>query len=279
MAAGALLLGAVALVLAVRQPFGPTALILLLLGALLVGTAAFVTTLAVGFFGLGYYLSPGALTIRWAGRAESVSLNEIEGIYAGQRVGGLRRVRGVNWPGYHIGLVRSRSLGNLRVYCTDRQVDALAVVVTPTRTLVLTPADPPEFRRELVRRIEAVEESAPSEAAAQSVDSTDWPHPIIVSLIAVAVAFLLLAWFAIAAGYQALPEAVPLADVLAWRPAASSARSAVHNLPLLGAALLALNLGLALALRRRESATTVLLCGSASLVETVVLLSTLRLLP
>jgi hypothetical protein len=217
--------------------------------------------------------------VRWAGRDETLPLDEVEGVYAGQRVGELRRVRGVSWPGYHVGLVRSRSLGTLRAYCTDRRVDDLTIVVTPSRTLVLTPTDPPGFRRELVRRIEGSEGLIPSEHAARTADSAGWPHPLLVAVVAASLALLTATLAAGISGQAALSEVIPLADVLSWRPSGSSPRSAIYNLPLLGALLLALNLGLAFRLRRREPAAAALLCGSGLLIQAVVLFSALRLLP
>jgi hypothetical protein len=163
------------------------------------------------------------------------------------------------------------------VFCTDRRVEALSVIVTPSRTLVLSPFDPAAFRRELIRRIEANE--PPAEPIERRRPSFGLPHPAVAGLIGVACALLLASLLDILASLTRLPDMIALQLDPAGRPGPLSPRSEIFNLPLLGAALLVLNILLALALRGREQAATVLLCATASLIEIVILLATLRLLP
>lgn len=248
----------------------------LVLGAIGVGLATAVGVAGLGFLRLAYELGPDRLVVRGGSHTEAILLDEIEGIYAGQRIGPLSRVRGLSWPGFYVGIVRGRGLGTMRVYCTDRSVDALSIVVTADRVLVLTPADPSAFRRELIRRIEA---SSGGLATVRPVaQRRAWlPNPAVAGSFVAALALLVVAVAALQFGYPGLPDLIPLQPDPAARPPTLAPRDQVYALPLLGVAVLGLNLVGALALRGRAAAS-VLLGGSSALVEAVVLLSTLRLL-
>lgn len=272
-------LGLLLLNLALRQSVGPLMLIGLLLAALVVGAGAATLVAALGYFRLAYLFGPDRLVIRSAVAPETVLYDEIDGIYAGQRVGHLRQVRGLSWPGYHLGLIRSRTLGVLRVFCTDRRPDALSVIVTPDRTLVLTPADPSEFRRELIRRIEAAPGGRRTDNGPEAARWPPWPRPLTAALLAASAALLLAGLAALLAAYDTLPPMVPLLLDLLGRPAGLSPRADLFNLTALGLGVLAANLAVTLALRGRERAAAILLGTTTALVQTVILLATLRVLP
>src|SRR5687768_556240 len=111
-AAALLVIGAFTLGLAARQPLGGLPVLGILVAGLLIGAGTLLGLVAHGYYRLAYRFDAGALVIESAGVAEAIPLGSIEGIYAGQRVGPVGAVRGVSWPGYHVGLVRSRSLGS-----------------------------------------------------------------------------------------------------------------------------------------------------------------------
>jgi hypothetical protein len=270
-----LLAGGVALVWGLWQPPGLVMLLPFGAAAIVLGVAAAVAVAALGYFRLSYWLDPEQLSIRWAGATEVIPLDAIEGIYAGSRVGRLQQVRGLNWPGYHVGVVPNSALGPLRVFCTDLSIDALSVIVTAERTYLLSPTDPAEFRRELIQRIEATDTVPTRSIPVARRGQGGLPHPLLVATIAAAVALLVAVLTTTLANYQALPETISppmLADTI------SSSRTDVLRLPLLGAILLGVNLLLALALRARERGAIVLLCATACLIEAVILVATLRLL-
>lgn len=270
-------LGLALLWLATRDLGGVAQLVGLFVGAGLVGLSAAVGIAAVGFFRLAYELRADRLVVRGGGQTETILLDDVEGIYAGQRVGTLTRVRGLTWPGYYVGIVRGRGLGTMRVYCTDRQVESLSIVVTAERTYVLTPADPPAFRRELIRRIEA-STGATLGRAATSTRRAWLPSPAVAGCFVAAAALLATATTALQLGYPGLPETIALQPEPPGRPPALLPREQVVSLPLVGAAALILNLLFVLALRGRAVAASVLLAGSSALVAAVVMLSALRVL-
>lgn len=279
--AAAVLLFAGAAVLAgvLRAPFGLWPLFGLLVGGALAAGAGALATIALGYYRLGYLLSADRLIIRWSGPTETIHLDEIDGIYAGQRLGRIHRVRGVNWPGYYVGTVRSRTMGALQVFCTDLSVDALSIVTTPERCYVLSPADPPAFRRELIQRIQNAPERGSEDVDARDAAerwSSSLPRPLVAGLATGALVLLFAAFVAVVQHYPALPETLTLAGRLTGGVETTAPKGELYALPALGAAILALNLLLSVLLQRRERSAPVLLCATAYVVEAVVLLATLR---
>lgn len=273
--AGLILLGIVCLVAGSGRALSLPVVALILLGGLAIGLGCAAVVLGLGYFRLRYELGDGELRVHWAGPPERIRLDEIDGVYGGQQVGPLRRVRGLAWPGYAVGTARSRSHGALRLYCTDLASDSLAIVVAAQRTLALSPRDPAAFRRALIRHIEAGSlESSPTRPSGSTVGGL--PRPVPTAFIGGALAWLIACLAAVAIGLQSLPELVgrfPTGSGIGPPPAS---REWLLSLPVLGTVVLGLNLALAIALRRREPGAGVLLAGSASLVALLVLLSALR---
>jgi hypothetical protein len=274
-----LLFGLLVLFWAVRQPVGVSLLAGTATGVLLLGVAAMFMTAAIGYFRLGYRFGPDYLAVGAATGTEVVRFDEIDGIYAGQRVGQLRRVQGLTWPGYYVGLVRTRPLGTLWVYCTDRQPESLSVIVAGDRTLVLTPVDPPGFRRELIRRIEASDAIETRTNLPRKSRAMLSPRPIVVGLLTASVALIATMTLLLSDNFTALPALVPLQLDLAGRPGAQTPSGDVFLLPGLAALLVAVNLLISLALRGRDGAATVLLFGTSALVSSAAFLAALRALP
>lgn len=277
-AAALLVTGAFALGLAARQPLGGLPVLGILVAGLLIGAGTLLGLVALGYYRLSYRFDPGALVIESAGVAETIALGSIEGIYAGQRAGLVGAVRGVSWPGYHVGLVRSRSLGSLWIFGTDRSEDSLSVIVTAARTYLLTPVDPPEFRRELIRRIEA-NDVAPDHISIEplTIRGTSRP-PLEAGFFAVGGAFLFAGLATLFVRYGALPDEVLLPAELFGRVADLGPKSDLLGLPMLGSAIFLVNGMLAALIRRRERAAMVLLGGTSCLAELLLLLATMRLL-
>ena len=272
-----LLAGAAMLWLSLRELTGLGQLAGFAVGAACVGLATAVGIAAVGFFRLSYQIGPGRLVVRGGGQSDAIPLDKIEGIYAGQRVGQLRNVRGLSWPGYYVGSMRGRGLGLMRVYCTDRRIESLSVIVTADRALVLTPHDPPAFRRELIRRIEASSGTAPA-VRSSTMTARYLPHPVVAGCFAAAAALLVAAVVAVQSDFPGLPDLVPLLPEPVGRPPVLSPREQIFNVPLIGAAILACNLLAAAVLRGRAAAASSLLAASSALAEGIVLLAALRIL-
>ncbi len=126
----------------------------LLVGFVCGALALLILVLAVGYFRLRYRFESHGLTIGWLGRREVVSYERVDGVYAGQRLGQAMRVRGLNWPGFHIGVGRTRVMGFVRYFVTTGDLNEIVLIVTPDLTIAVSPADVAGFRRELIARVQ-----------------------------------------------------------------------------------------------------------------------------
>jgi hypothetical protein len=274
-------LAAVASVLfAIRQPVG-FGMFLGLLVAFICGLLGLVLlVLTFGYFALRYRLEPHALVIRWLGHEEVVPFGKVDGIFAGPRLGQAMRVRGLNWPGYHVGRGRSRAMGLVRYYTTTSDLAEIALIVTPSATYALSPADASGFRRELIRRVE----ESDTESDAIVVEPVSSPVPSALrDLTLPALLVASLALLAVSLGYiwvkwDALPEVIPLHFAADGTPNVVGPREDVFKIPGIGAAILVANLGLGLALYARERAAARMLWATSVVVQLLALVATVRVL-
>src|SRR5204862_412345 len=101
-------------------------------------------------------------------RHETIGYDRVDGIFSGQRLGQAMRVRGLNWPGFHVGVGRTRVMGFVRYFVTTGDLNEIALIVTPDVTFAVSPADASGFRRELIGRVEASDTASPSYLAPDS---------------------------------------------------------------------------------------------------------------
>jgi hypothetical protein len=271
------LAAAVSVLFAVRQPIGFGMFLGLLIG-LLCGVVGFtVLVLAYGYFALRYRFESGALVVQWLGREDVVPFEKVDGIFAGGRLGQAVRVRGLNWPGYHVGVGRSRSMGLVRYYTTTSDLDDIALIVTPAATYALSPSNPTGFRRELIRRVEASDEMEvrPRPGRTRLTALADFALPVLLVgsllLLALSVGYIGLRW-------DGLPETIPLRFAADGTPSGLGPREEIFRVPGIGAAILIANLGLGLAVHARERAAARMLWAAALVVQLLVLVATVRIL-
>ena len=165
----------------------------------------------------------------------------------------------------------------MQLYCTDLSTESLSVVVAAQRTVVLSPVDPPAFRRELIRRIEAGEVSSEI-LPVRASQPRRLPRAPLVGLVSAAVGLLVTALVAVALGFPGLPDQIVSFPEAAGSLSSPTSRDWLLTLPALGVAVMLLNGVLGFVLRSREPAATVLLAGTACLVQLLVLLGSLRVL-
>lgn len=260
----------------VQQP-GPGSLGYAGLGALLAGVAAALGVWTAGCFTLGYRLLPAGLGIRWFGRTEIVPYAAVDGVYAGHRLGAVRYVRGVSWPGLDVGLLRTRSLGAVRLFLRTREPEAIAVVVAAGEAYAISPVRPQEFKAELIRRLEeAGDLGAPSPRARKTSRWSALMDPWLAGLAIAALALLAACLGLLAAHFPLLPPQVPISFDGAARDGAALAREDVFRVPMVGAAILLLNTGLGLALRVWDRAAAYVVLGAAVVVQLLLLVSVER---
>ncbi len=282
-AAALLVLAALASVLfAIRQPVGFGMFIGLMVGLLVGALALAALVLTVGYFTLRYRFEPDGLIVTWLGRREVIPYARVDGIFAGPRLGQAMRVRGLNWPGYHVGIGRTRAMGLVRYYITTGDLSQVALIVTPEMTYALSPADADGFRRELIRRVEesdallsgpVVAESPAPSPVRSALRDLSLPGFLLASLLVLSVT-LLYVWLK----WSGLPETIPLHFNRDGVPDLFGPREDVFKIPGIGAAMLIANLGLGLAVFAREPAAARMLWGTSLVVQLLVLVATARIL-
>lgn len=265
---------------AIRQPVGFGMFLGLLVGLICGGLAIVLLAFTYGYYALRYRLGRQALIIRWLGREEVVPFQSVDGIFAGARLGQAMRVRGLNWPGYHVGVGRTRSMGLVRYYTTTGDLNEVALIVTSSATYALSPADPEGFRRDLIRRVQAFDEN-PEAADEPSPPPTLPPMlrdlTLPVGLLA-SLAIIVLSVVYIWAKWDGLPDVIPIHFAADGTPNVFGPKDDVYKILGIGVAILVANVGLGLALYARERALARMLWTTAVVVQLLVLVATARIL-
>jgi hypothetical protein len=261
----AILLG---LVLIARWAFGGVTLATFLSGAVglaLVVLGAQVLYWAYAAYNLRYSVDDEALLISWGLTRVRVPVQEISRIVLAQRYGE-PQVRGLSWPGCHVGHGRVARIGEVLFYSAHQSSKDLVYVSTAETAFGLSPADPRGFARSIQTAQEA---GVFDESGAVASYRTAPELAILGDNLALLLGGIALLGFLLAAGYvyyryQALPVALsldfpPLSGVERIGP-----RSELLQLPL--TALIWLLLGYGIAIWSRPRARTVcyaILAGTA----------------
>jgi hypothetical protein len=274
-------------IFAIRQPVGFAMFLGLLVGFVCAAMAAFLLVLSIGFFRLRYRFGAEGLTVGWLGGRETIPYDRIDSLFAGHRLGQAMRVRGLNWPGFHVGVGRTRTMGFIRYFVTTGDLDQIVLVVTPDVTVAISPDDLAGFRRALIERLEAADAGllAPASAAVASSEpavlASPLRDPMLPATLLAAVAVLALAVLLIFVRWPNVPEL--LAMQYRWegtelRPFVYGQREDIFRLPGIGAAILIANLGIGLSIYARERAAARMLWAVSVVVQVLVLVATARLL-
>ena len=279
----AALLGLAALasvLFAIRQPVGFGMFLGLLVGLICGALGLVALVFTYGYFALRYRLEREALVIRWLGREEHIPFGKVDGIFAGPRLGQTIRVRGLNWPGYHVGIGRTRAMGTVRYYTTTSDLDDIALIVTPVATYALSPADAAGFRRELIRKVQESEAEPP--IGEQEVPTGRRPSllrdPSLPLLLAASLALVGISLAYVWVKWDGLPDTIPLHFAADGAPDLVGPREDIFKVPAIGAAILIANLGLGLAVYARERAAARLLWAASVVVQLLMLVATARIL-
>jgi hypothetical protein len=282
-AAGLLILAAAASGLfAIRQPIGFAMFLGLLVGFVCGALALLVLVLAVGYFRLRYRFEPSGLVITWLGRREQIDYERVDGVFAGPRLGQAMRVRGLNWPGFHVGVGRTRAMGFVRYFVTTGELAQIALIVTPDVTYALSPADASGFRRELIDRVEASESISPSEEKSEESSSAPAPSalrdPTLAATLLGSIAVLALTIAYISVRWQSIPDVLPMQFSRDGAVLAYGQREDIFMLPGIGAAIIIANLGIGLSIYARERMAARLLWSISVVVQVLVIVATARIL-
>jgi hypothetical protein len=275
-AVGALLFSALVFWLATRQDVGLGMFFGLFIGALALSLGATVAVVAFGYFSLRYALEPNALVISWLDREERIPYGQIDGILGGGRLGPLR-VRGLDLPGYRVGVSRSRALGAIKIYATSQRAEEIILVLTATASYALTPSNIDEFRENLIRSAEASEGNDATEVQSLRPGVQAVPRDAFMLSTIVASALLLAAMVAvIMVRFAELPDLMPIHfDALA-NPDFIAPKGDVFRFPTVGTGILVVNTVIAAAIYSAERIGARLLSVSTVIIELVILVAVVR---
>lgn len=220
---------------------------------------------------LRYVLSADAVTVRWGPVAHRIPVANIASVLQG-RAGVRPEVKGVGWPGYHIGLGRAGTFPRVLFFSTHRAPEDVVYIETPDVVYALSPQDPARFVAAVERAVEGVE---PSESAAPEVRREHlaahpaWSDRLAQYLALAAVLINAAAWGFIFAVYPDLNNEItiefpPVGDITTLQD-----RSEVLKVPATATAILAVNLLVALIFQPRERAATYLVLSGTVFFQVV----------
>jgi len=251
------------------QPIGPLTFFLSLWIALSLPLIGLVAYQVYGISRSGYALDRNTLTIVWGPIRQVVPTEAIQRIMLGTEVeGGVRRFRGWRWPGLMHGQGEVAEAGLTLFYASNSLQNQL-IVVTPTLSYAISPADVPGF----IESIKARYELGPTQAVEQTTqrpaffDWELWRDRLAYVFAAAGFAMLALLFALICFRFPDLPPRVTLHFNAAGLADRSGPASDVFILPLIGVMALTVNTGLGLLVYQRERMAAYVLWGGALLVQ------------
>jgi hypothetical protein len=211
---------------------------------------------AYAIYNLRYIVDDDSLTITWGLTQVLIPVDQIQRIVLGQKYGE-PHVRGISWPGCHVGWAKVGRLGLVLFYSAHRSAADLVYVSTTDTTFGLSLTDP----RGLARAIQVAQEGAYDSSGQPVASYRVFPElgilrdrDALLLVGAAVVAFLLAAGY-IYARYQSLPLSLPLGYPPSAGPQRIGERGELLRLPL--TALVWLVIGFALAAWARPRFRTV----------------------
>ena len=239
-------------------------------GALAAALALLFCYWCYGLATLAYRVDRNGLVIEFGTTRQVIPLDAIERLVPERSLDAVPRVRGISWPGFHVGRARLDRIGEVFVYSAHQSPEQLLYVMTTEHTYALSVEDPARFAEEIQRR----QQLGPTATVAHRVERWGitahslWHDRRALLLLALALAAALAMWVHLAARYPDLP---PTLDI-AFPPGADAGhvaiveRGALLDLPRVATALLAVNLALGgLAHGRNRGAAYVLFLAAAGI--------------
>ncbi len=186
--------------------------------------------------------------IHWATTRQVIPLGAIERLVPGRSLDASPRVRGVSWPGCHVGRADLDRIGEVLVYSTHQSPEQVLYVMTSERTYAISVDDPARFAEEVQQR----QELGPTAEVSHHVERWGvaalalWHDRHAQALFALALAAGIAMWAQVAIRYPDLPATLELAFPPPTRSPLMTVveRDAILELPRVATALLAVNLAL-----------------------------------
>ena len=249
-------------------PIGPGLAFIVALWMIALALAALWLYGLVEMLSLRYRVDRNGVEIRTAFARQTIPHAAIVRIDPGESAGSPGRLRGLMWPGYMRGILRAAPYGQIAVWGTE-PLERQLILVTADTCYAISPTDRRGFleRYALHKALGALNQLPhrlePIGVASWSIwrDRTFW--------LAMALGFALATSLAALATvrYGTLPAIVPLHWNAQGQADRLAPRSEVFAIPAIGAAVLLVNLGLALALHQRERIAAQLLAWGSIAVQ------------
>ncbi len=251
------------------EPIGPLTFFLSLWIALSLPLIGLLAYQVYGISRSSYALDRNTLTIEWGPIRQIVPTESIQRIMLGTEVdGGVRRFRGWRWPGLMHGQGEVTEAG-LTLFYASTSLQHQLIVVTPTLSYAISPADVPGF----IESIKARYELGPTQAVGQTTqrptffDWALWRDRLAFAFGAIGLAMLTLLFALICFHFPNLPSRVTMHFNAVGGGDRSGPASDVFILPLIGVMALTVNTGLGLLVYQRERMASYVLWGGTLLVQ------------
>lgn len=262
-AALALILAALLALRASGWPVSLTQFLAYLSAGLLVLVALLFAFWSYACSTLRYLLDASGLTIVWGPIRHFIPMERIQALVHG-RGEDRPRLRGLSWPGLHVGQGEVEGLGPVLFYSTHTSPEGIVYVRTPGITYAISPQEPTRFVAQ-AQRYRQAGRSAGSESVQRLPLAAHpfWADRVAQWLAAGAILLNLALWGYLSFVYPDLPRQItiefpPLGEITTLQP-----RSELFKIPATALALLALNLAIGLGFQWRERAATYLLLSGS----------------
>lgn len=217
-----------------------------------------------------YLVDGQGVSVRWGPVSHRIAVGSITGVSRGR--GEERpRIRGVGWPGYHVGRGDVAGLGETLFFSTHRDPEELVYLKTDQVAYAFSPSDPDRFVSavERARKTGGEDTSAPLVDRGMMAAHPMWHDRVAQALVAGAVLLNAALWAFVLAVFPDLSNEItiefpPIGDI-----ATLQSRDEVLQIPLTASALLLANLLGALLLHPRERAATYLLLSGSVFFQAV----------
>ena len=220
---------------------------------------------AYACYSLHYALDSRGLTIVWGTLRHFIPMERIEGLSAG-RGEDRPRLRGLSWPGLHVGRGWLDDRDTL-FYSTHSSPEEIVYVRTPAVTYAVSPQDPPRFIDEVERFKQAARAGGTESVQRDAIGGHPiWADRVAQWLALAAVLINLALWGYIFAIYPDLNETITIEFPPLGEITDVHSRNEILWIPAAALAVLAINLIAGLGFQWRERAATyLLLTGSVFL--------------
>lgn len=254
----------------------------------LFGLAGLVVALVAGGLAYGcrkfrYRLTPEEFSIDWPWRREVIPLAGMEGMFRGQRLGNTAQVRGISWPGFHVGNLESPEFGTVAFFGTTLDLSQGLLLVAGGKGYLVTPDDLAGFRGRLVERLEALTEEPTANMALPRTELPRWlklPVPrdrIVLGILGAAFLGLLLSFGYVSLSMPGLPPQLALQYGASGGPSFVVTSGELFRLPLIGSLLLLANAAVTAAVHRWNRDAARVLAGATLFLELAMLAAIVQL--